>query len=899
MIIKKGINIYKTQIVALINPGLILLFLLHLFPLSAQFTVRLDVFDPYEKGEIFLAGSFNNWNPGDHAFKLNALSATHRYIILKNIPSGRHAFKFTRGNWETVETSSSGKSIANRIIEITKDTVIPAHISGWIDDFYDAHKTSDSARSSIRLEVYDPAGKPDIFLAGGFNNWNPGDHNYRLFTLDSFRKYIVLKNMPLGKYYFKFTRGNWNNVETTAFSEDIEDRVIEIKQDTTVQLRIEGWMDDYINLAGLADSTAILVGLRKSYYYREIHLDSSYKYALHSLELSRRSKDKNAEIQSMISLGAVFKEQGNSVKALELLSQVLPIAELQQDSFQLVLVNQSIGDIFGTIAEYDKAKYYYLKAIKYTSSAEDIRAFWRSGLFLNLARVYYHTGKLDSASYYANLNLELSPASGAFLLLGDIDREGRNQDLAMTHYRQAVDLESKSSISSFSLTEAYDRLAQTFFEAGQSDSAFHYARLSLTIANRVKNPSAIVNANALLSKLFESRHGFDSAFYYQKVAIMTNDSIFTREKEKQIHTLVFNEQLHQQEMAAQNAKLQAKAWIYSLAGGLLVLLLIAGLLSRNIRQRKATNILLKNQKDEIEIQKRNVEETLSELKSTQAQLIQSEKMASLGELTAGIAHEIQNPLNFITNFTEINQELLDEMQEHRKRNSGFRRPEAGEEKSELIETEILNTIRKNQAKILQHGKRADSIVKSMLQHSRSVDPASKGKKEPTDINALAGEYLRLAHHAFQAGLRAKDMTFKAAFVLDLDPDLEKFNVVPQDMGRVLHNLINNAFWAVTEKQNQSGTSEYTDGLEYKPTVTVKTQKINDRMELRVIDNGMGIPQNILDKIFQPFFTTKPTGQGTGLGLSLSYDIIKAHGGDLRVETNEGEGSSFIISLPKS
>jgi signal transduction histidine kinase len=282
-------------------------------------------------------------------------------------------------------------------------------------------------------------------------------------------------------------------------------------------------------------------------------------------------------------------------------------------------------------------------------------------------------------------------------------------------------------------------------------------------------------------------------------------------------------------------------------------------------------------KDRELAQAKEIEKAYSELgaahenlKATQTQLIQSEKMASLGELTAGIAHEIQNPLNFVNNFSEVNKELVDELQQELK---------AGKIDDAIA---ISNDIKDNEEKILHHGKRADAIVKGMLQHSRS----SSGVKEPTDINALADEYLRLVYH----GLRAKDKSFNATMKTDFDESIGNINIVPQDIGRVVLNLINNAFYSVDEKKKQIG-----DG--YEPIVSVTTKKNNGKVEINVADNGNGIPQKVLDKIFQPFFTTKPTGQGTGLGLSLSYDIVKAHGGELKVETKEGEVSEFIIQLP--
>ncbi len=276
-------------------------------------------------------------------------------------------------------------------------------------------------------------------------------------------------------------------------------------------------------------------------------------------------------------------------------------------------------------------------------------------------------------------------------------------------------------------------------------------------------------------------------------------------------------------------------------------------------------------------QAKEIERAYLELSTTQTQLIQREKLASLGELTAGIAHEIQNPLNFVKNFSEVNMELLSEIDE-------------AIEKGDMSGAKIISAdIKQNLEKITQHGKRAESIVKGMLHHSRS----STNKKEPTDINDLADECLRLTFH----GLRAKDKSFNAKMKSDFDGNIEPINIIPQDMGRVFLNLFTNAFYAVAEKKKQAGDTRLPDGQGYEPTVSVSTKNIGDNIEIRIRDNGIGIPQKVLDKIFQPFFTTKPTGQGTGLGLSLSYDIIKAHGGELKVETQEGEFAEFIILLP--
>jgi len=284
------------------------------------------------------------------------------------------------------------------------------------------------------------------------------------------------------------------------------------------------------------------------------------------------------------------------------------------------------------------------------------------------------------------------------------------------------------------------------------------------------------------------------------------------------------------------------------------------------------NKVIEKQRGELVDERNKLKQSLTDLKSTQAQLIQSEKMASLGELTAGIAHEIQNPLNFVNNFSEVSNELIDEMTEHLA--TGNMQQAIG----------LAGNVKQNLEKINYHGKRADAIVKGMLQHSK----AGSGQKEPTDINALADEILRLSYH----GLRAKDKFFNAKIETDFDPSVGKIDIIPQDIGRALLNLINNAFYVVNEKAKLRSAAGG-----YEPRVVVTTRKLSDNIEIIVKDNGNGIPQNIIDKIFQPFFTTKPTGQGTGLGLSLTYDIVKAHRGEIKMETRDGEGCEFLIRLP--
>lgn len=312
-------------------------------------------------------------------------------------------------------------------------------------------------------------------------------------------------------------------------------------------------------------------------------------------------------------------------------------------------------------------------------------------------------------------------------------------------------------------------------------------------------------------------------------------------------------------------------WAYALFALAAIGILRAYIVHRSRRLKRENRVL----EERVSNRTSQLKKTIEELKSTQSQLVQSEKMASLGELTAGIAHEIQNPLNFVNNFSEVNKEMIIEMNE-----------EIG--KGNYSEVKILaNDIKENEEKIIHHGKRADAIVKSMLQHSRG----SSGQKEPIDINALTDEYLRLAYH----GLRAKDKSFNADFKTDFDESLGKINVVAQDIGRVILNLITNAFYAVNEKKKQF-TGHGEQG--YRPSVTVSTAKVDSHwVSIKVRDNGNGIPESVRAKIFQPFFTTKPSGQGTGLGLSMAYDIVRGHGGELTVNTNEGEFTEFMIKLP--
>ena len=361
---------------------------------------------------------------------------------------------------------------------------------------------------------------------------------------------------------------------------------------------------------------------------------------------------------------------------------------------------------------------------------------------------------------------------------------------------------------------------------------------------------------------------YKKSLYYYKAQSAAKDTLNNGQVAKQFLEVTAAEKRKQEEFNKATAAYQQKVRFYSTIGILSVVAVITLILFIAYRKQQKANRLLKTEK-------MRVEETLEKLRSTQTQLIQSEKMASLGELTAGIAHEIQNPLNFVNNFSDVNREMLEELK------AESEKPKA--ERDEQLEIELINDLIENEQKINHHGKRADAIVKGMLQHSRS----SSGQKEPTDLNGLADEYLRLAYH----GLRAKDKNFNADLVTNFDEKLPKINVIPQDIGRVLLNVINNAFYAT---QQRVKTAE----PDYKPKIELVTRQQDGLVLISVKDNGTGIPENIREKIMQPFFTTKPTGEGTGLGLSLSYDIVvKGHGGKIEVESKEGEGSEFTVILP--
>ena len=616
--------------------------------------------------------------------------------------------------------------------------------------------------------------------------------------------------------------------------------------------------------AGKEDTSRVIALTSLADYYGFIDSDSCFFYTSQSARLSKKLNYLYGEYLTYLATFHGFNTQGNYPMALQAALEYLKTSEELKDERPEVMSQAyyTMGLLNREMANYEDAKLQFQKAIQWQEKIgqpmEEVYA-----CYSQMGIAFLSSRNLDSALWYAqkgySLGLHTKQFKKYFALaisaLGNIYLSLGNFRMADEYFRSAI-RESHLYNNIYFQVRNYNGLATLFNSKKYTDSCIYYAGISLLLSQEHHFAESTLDASKLLTRSYESEGKPDSTLKYIKIMLDAKDTVFSQAKGQKFRQLTFDAAMHQQDIEKAKERFQNKVRLIILLTALCVFLLLTFVFYRNSRQRQKSKVKIEN--------------AFKELKATQSQLIQSEKMASLGELTAGIAHEIQNPLNFVNNFSEVNSELIEEMQEE------ISRGNLNEVKA------IADNISENEKKISHHGKRADAIVKGMLQHSQ----ASTGRKEPTDINILTDEYLRLAYH----GLRAKDKSFNSIMKTDYDESIGKINIVQQDIGRVLLNLYSNAFYAVNEKKRQLGDH-------YEPVVMVSTKKTAEHVFISIRDNGPGIPQQVISKIFQPFFTTKPTGQGTGLGLSLSYDIVQAHRGQLKVNTEEGKGTEFSIIVP--
>ncbi|HEY4197807.1 MAG TPA: tetratricopeptide repeat protein [Mucilaginibacter sp.] len=559
-------------------------------------------------------------------------------------------------------------------------------------------------------------------------------------------------------------------------------------------------------------------------------------WILKSIQTGEEAKDLNELALSWTTLAGLYTTMGDQTNSLIYYKKALEANKMLGNKTLTSNLYNNIGERYRLLGNYPEA----IKAYKQQLAASNLTPYIIELVESNLADVYVRSGDIPMAFKYGFHSLQLA--------------------------KQIDDTEGVAWIDGV--------LARTYNKANKPDSGVYYGKSGLEAARKTgtiefkrDNSEALANAYAL-------KKDFDNAYKFHLLYISYRDSMSSAAVTNQTSVLRYNYDLAKKQAQIAALNQDKKAQRNFLIGAIIMIALIIGtvvILLRNNQQKQKANTLLSKQKKIIEVQRDETNKALADLQLTQRQLIQSEKMASLGELTAGIAHEIQNPLNFVNNFSEVNTELIDEMEQEI-------------DHGNLIEIRsIAASIKENQQKINQHGKRADFIVKGMLQHSRT----NTGEKQLINLNVLADEFLKLSFH----GLRAKDKSFNADTTTHFEPGLPKVNVVQQEIGRTLLNLFNNAFYAVNKKVK-------TIGGDYKPEVSVTTASENGTVIVKIRDNGVGIPENIKEKIMQPFFTTKAAGEGTGLGLSLSYDmIVKGHGGSIEVATQEGEYTEFIIKLP--
>jgi signal transduction histidine kinase len=526
--------------------------------------------------------------------------------------------------------------------------------------------------------------------------------------------------------------------------------------------------------------------------YEFINIDSSLKYTQAALELAKRRRDISAEVALTIDMAAIFREEGKLAESLDTLLQSITIAEKNNLYKQVARAYRRLADVYFDLKNFPKAIEYLAGALKIDEQLQLKRSM--SIDYMTLGYAYEKLNMLDSASFYANMVLQKQDhyaAQYAYQVMGNVHSKKGNVEAAASFFREGlvISLQNQDLLTA---TEICADFSSLFIKHGQRDSAIIYALRGFGYGREVSFKKGVMLCGTLLASLYDSTQPATALRYY-KIATAAKDSLFGVDNIQTIQNLVSREQAKLKELENTRAFYRNRLKVYGLLAGLSAVLIITIILYRNNRHKQKANELLQQQKQK-------VENALSELKSAQAQLVQSEKMASLGELTAGIAHEIQNPLNFVNNFSEVNKELLEELKAERLKHDA----------DKILEDDLIKELIDNSEKINHHGKRADKIVKGMLQHSR----ASSGVKEPTDINALCDEYLRLAYHGF----RAKDKSFNSGITTDLDPSIGKINIIPQDVGRVVLNLFNNALYALTEKQKGHLGN-------YEPNLSLRTKNL--------------------------------------------------------------------------
>lgn len=620
------------------------------------------------------------------------------------------------------------------------------------------------------------------------------------------------------------------------------------------------------------DTSKIRIYTDLANYHKFSLADSGIYYASKAISLSRSIGYLDYEADALGHLSLAYETLGDHSKAIRINMEMLTRAQKTNNKDDEAFAFLMLGGNYYQFGEFQKSVEFLSRAhILFGNTQNDnFTAISRA----MLAKSFFAINQPDSAFHYAYNSKAIAESidvfwvsAGSYTVIGEIHSALGHLDSALFYFKKSFRLsagaEARKSKMELEIAKLYEAKEQF-------DSCVFYSTESLRVAIDNKLYSDVVNASLYLTNYYEHKNPIE-ALKYSKMAHVYADSLSTMSKMSSFTDFIdFDEQQRQLELETQKQAYQSRMRTNTLLGSTFTLIVIAFFLYRNSRQKQKA--------------KQKIESAFDQLKSTQSQLIQSEKMASLGELTAGIAHEIQNPLNFVNNFSEVSSEMIDEIKEELA-------------KGDIKEAEaISDDLKQNLEKIHHHGQRASSIVKGMLEHSRT----SSGQKELTDINALADEYLRLAYH----GLRAKNKDFNADMQTDYDTNMPKIEVIPQDIGRVLLNLIYNAFQAVQERSLKEPEG-YQPMVKVSSHLTPSSQESLSRSSggraggvlITISDNGPGIPDAIKDKIFQPFFTTKDTGKGTGLGLSLAYDIVKGHGGEITVETNENEGASFTIKIP--